>query len=571
MEGLLPSLLRALFLEMVLLGQPVKLVLSKNLPTITSVDDLGLSGINTKIQTPSHTAKNLFPGLEDSNSERTGLLSPNDVDFSAHMESSRNRFIELQTKVQRAIADRRFLHIEDGESDDIWHNEIEARTGVTPPKVFLVGGYHKVRRACAIQYWQDICKRNDVEIPHIMTMAGTMEGHSAFDKAEGAELLESSEISRLQAESLNPTDKEYLQSTQEAKEELEKMLKENDFTVLLLKSAPPAGLANILKKYEHKFAIIWAGPVREIRESGLYEVRYNYYRAPKEADELLKLKAPTIIMSNLLDNTDMNSIVDQRLLGWYKSFVKTSSSFEGFENLMDVPKDKETNLFWFYITHLARKMKEKLIEDYRQEKARLKEKEKTVESNAAAEMMRLEARLKEVRGTHQVPLKLEENQKQEPSPNPKEQEEILLKQQAVRHQLKAALLEIQQERDSKLPLGRRMLKLSKINPNFLEYCPLDQTLLVLTDPLLNKDLEEVIEVSMKRPVQDQNSRGITIKPQFGGNNFIISSFKSTGLQDSIQKTINFPGGRHAVKQEIPNLELRPPQNLQYGKDLSSSQ
>ncbi|KAI9630692.1 hypothetical protein KEM48_013720 [Puccinia striiformis f. sp. tritici PST-130] len=272
------------------------------------------------------------------------------VDPASHLESSRMRFDELHTKIQGSLDRGNLIHVEDGESDDLWQNVLGIKAGLVPEMVLLHG--------------------------EILPLHGNTKGSlQPFDHAEGtglpggAGLLDASEIEKLKEGSIDLDHADYKSKIESTRQRFRETLDKNDFTTIALKTAP-AGLVDIIEEFKHKVAIIWTGPVERQPATSSWGIKYNYYQAPLEGDKLLDMGVPIIAVSTWLGNARMNAIVDKQYMSAYRAllpkgttFLPTDDSFLGFDNLAKIPTNPKAK-FSHYVFSLADGLKEKMIQRY---------------------------------------------------------------------------------------------------------------------------------------------------------------------------------------------------------------
>ncbi|PLW20103.1 hypothetical protein PCASD_16630 [Puccinia coronata f. sp. avenae] len=218
--------------------------------------------------------------------------------------------------------------------------------------------------------------------------ADSGDGLQTFDHVEGTSLLSPDEIKRLKEESKSLSGIQYLHAVEEARKSLQKMLHENDFTTIALKTAP-SEITEVLKAYKHKVAVIWTGPVDKLPNSENWATKYNYAIAPEASDRLLEIGVPIVAVSPSVGNAKMNAIVDQHFmpqifdfkLNSRKAFLPTDDSFPGFHDLATIPPDVQAK-FSNYIIPLADSLTERMIADAGKQKAILDYKEKILNKKA---------------------------------------------------------------------------------------------------------------------------------------------------------------------------------------------
>ncbi|KAH9454141.1 hypothetical protein PSHT_01384 [Puccinia striiformis] len=442
--------------------------------------------------TKSDTGLELSPNAKQ-------IFKPNPMDAEAHLKTSRMRYDELHVKIQKSVTEGKLIHVEDGEGDDLWQNILGVRKGMTPNKVFLHGGYWKVREECANIMWDHVVNTFGIEKPEIMTLHGSTHGSlQAFDHAEGGGLIEPSVIKDLQQSSLDLGHEDYVKKVDKAHQSLRETLNNNDFTTIALKTAP-AGLVDIIEEFKDKLAIIWTGPVERAPRLSSWETKYNYYQAPEEGDKLLDMKVPIVIVSPWMGNARMNSIVDKEFMPRYRSllpkdapYVPTDDSFPGFNNLANIqnPNAKFSN----YVFHLADGLRDQITTSAH-EKGAVYDKEV----------------------------------------------EDLLSKNLGREELEKGLEAINMKR-SRLHLGHRWITLSQLNTKdktFREFCPVDHAVQLVTDPGMKDSVKEVIEVEMKRPDKFNNEYAIDVRPKQGSNVYIISQMDSGLLEEEVQSMVGW--------------------------------
>ncbi|WAQ86495.1 hypothetical protein PtA15_7A221 [Puccinia triticina] len=435
-----------------------------------------------------------------------------------HLKDSKSGYDKLYAKIQESIKEGNVIHVEDGESDDLWQNILGILRGVVPKKVFLHGGYWKLRKECARIMWKYFQDRFNIKMPEIMTLhANTIGSFTDFDRAEGPMLVKD-QIENLRAASLDLNTKEYRDELKKAEESLRKTLKENKFTTIFLKTAP-AGLVDILKKFEKKVAIIWTGPVERIPDPSSWLIKYNYLQAPEEGDRLLAMGVPIIITSPWIANARMNAIVDKQSMKKYRNllpqgsmFVPTDTTFHGFDNLETIQLH-ENRIFSNYIFALADALQDKMEQmDKNAEKAK---DDKLVEISNNLYLNKAD-RKKEIEA-------------------------------AESNYLYATRLP---RRWKELKKGNTIYKI------FREFCPVDQAIQVVSDPHLKDSVREVVEVGMKRPNRDPKEKKIHVWPESGTGIFIISQMFTHELERQIQFVIDWmdKGKEEKIDLQTP-LEL----------------
>ncbi|PLW10831.1 hypothetical protein PCANC_23335 [Puccinia coronata f. sp. avenae] len=477
---------------------------------------------------------------EDIKSEEavtTGSLSPSarnifemnaNVDPEAHLKESRTRFDDLHKKIHKSVSEGHIVHVEDGEADDLWHDLLEIQQGLTPQLVLLSGGYYKLRAKCANDMWDYFARKFGIEKPKLATVyANTGDALQNFDHVEGTGLLSPQEIETLKEESSSLSNVEYRHAVEEAQHSLQKILEENDFTTIAVKTTP-AEILDLLEAYKHKVAIIWTGPVDKMPNSDDWATKFNFVKAPKAGDRLLETGVPIVAVSPSFGNARMHSIVDQKFMQQMvkykredKAFLPTDDSFPGFKNLASIAPDTQAK-FSNYIISLADSLTKRMIADAAKKEAALNEKER------ALNQMKEKAL---INGKPDLVLQYEEEIKQ-----------------------------IGYQRVLALALPNRWSKLARDNTDerkFREFCPVDQTLQLVTDPEMKESLKEVIEVEMKRPdTTDGSKRTIGVKPKPNSNIFLVTQVDTGRLEDKIQSIIDWmaqgekPNPRlHTVKSE----------------------
>ncbi|KNZ45287.1 hypothetical protein VP01_829g3 [Puccinia sorghi] len=422
------------------------------------------------------------------------------VDPAAHLEASQAKYEDLQIKIHKSVTEGKLIHVEDGEADDLWHDLLVVQQGVTPQMVLLSGGYYKVRAKCANIIWDYLAEKSGIKKPKIMTVyASTGGGLQTFDKAEGTGLLEVSEIMKLKEESLNLNHQEYLEEVNQARESLRKTLQQNDFTTIALKTSP-AGILDIIEEFKHKVAVIWTGPVDRLPNSPSWAIKFNYSKAPEAGDDLLDIGVPIIMVSPKVGNGRMHSIVDKQfmaknleLLRKFNAFLPTDQSFAGFDRLANIALDPNAK-FSHYIFSLADSLRDQMINAAQQT-------EKALDIEAAQ-----------------------------------------FKRELQGEELRKKLDYIDVQRTLKLPLGQRWEALKAENtPDsiFREFCPVDQTLQLVSDPEMKNTVTQVVEVEMKRLDKDNDKLKIQVKPKQGSNLFLITQIDTKPLEAKNQSVIKW--------------------------------
>jgi len=429
--------------------------------------------------------------------------SNKEVDPATHLEASNTKLDKLKIKIHKSMTEGKFIHVEDGEGDDLMHDLLVVQQGVAPQMVLLSGGYHKVRARCNHEMWDYLAEKSGIPKPPVMTVHGsTGDDLKTFDQAEGTGLLESAEIKRLQEESRNLEDPEYVQEVKQARKSLREILHRNDFTTIALKTSP-VGILDIINEFKHKVAVIWTGPVDRLPNSLDWATKFNYAKAPEAGDDLLDIGVPLILVSPKVGNGRMHSIVDKQfmpqnleLLRKFHAFLPTDQSFAGFDNLANIPLDPNAKLS-HYIFSLADSLRDEMIRTASETELALKKDE--------------DYYLRHLQG----------------------------------EELKEKLAYLDVQRTLKLMLGNRWAIMKEGNtPDsiFREICPVDQTLQLLIDPEMMKSVTQVVEVEMKRLDKVNDKLKIQVKPKQGTNIYLITQIDTTPLEAKIQTLINWMAG-----------------------------
>ncbi|KAA1077894.1 hypothetical protein PGT21_023222 [Puccinia graminis f. sp. tritici] len=440
-----------------------------------------------------------------------------------HLKASKIRYDKLHAKIQKSITDGNFIHVEDGESDDLWQNILGIMRGLVPTKVFLHGGYWKVREKCAHVMWDYFCAVFGIKKPEILLLHANKKGSfQPFDNAEGNGLLKVEDIEDLKDSSLDLTKEEYKEKVEQAGNSLRETLKNNDFTTIALKTAP-AGLVDIIEEFKDKVAIIWTGPVERKPKSSSWVIKYNYYQAPVEGDRLLAMGVPIIITSPWIANARMNAIVDKQFMSAYRallpkdtSFLPTDLSFPGFKNLANISVGQSAK-FSQYIFSLADGLREKMFDL-----------NKTLTKQLQSD------------------------------------KEDIHHQNLSKGDLEKALKKAEDTYFSQTLLAKRWEKLSSLNTEdriFREFCPVDHAVQVVSDPALKECVGEVVEVEMKRPDPAGDKLAIEVKPKLGSDIFIISQIFSPPLEDQIQHVIDWMAGGEKPKDLLTASSTQTPMGI----------
>ncbi|KAH9454140.1 hypothetical protein H4Q26_015076 [Puccinia striiformis f. sp. tritici PST-130] len=429
------------------------------------------------------------------------------VDPASHLESSRMRFDELHTKIQGSLDRGNLIHVEDGESDDLWQNVLGIKAGLVPEMVLLHGGYWRLRERCANVMWDYFCVPSGLKKPEILPLHGNTKGSlQPFDHAEGTglpdgtDLLDASEIEKLKEDSIDLDHADYKSKIESTRQRFRETLDKNDFTTIALKTAP-AGLVDIIEEFKHKVAIIWTGPVERQPATSSWGIKYNYYQAPLEGDKLLDMGVPIIAVSTWLGNARMNAIVDKQYMSAYRAllpkgttFLPTDDSFLGFDNLAKIPTNPKAK-FSHYVFSLADGLKEKMIQRYQ-----------VLSNTFQSDAQKIQA------------LGLGEVETQE------------------------AIQKARAEYEKKALLGIRWSTLSAQDTGgniFREFCPVDHSVQIVTDKGMKEALGEVMEVEMKRPDRDPKNWAIDVSPKKDTNVFLVTQIYSEPLESKVQDVINW--------------------------------
>ncbi|KAA1066646.1 hypothetical protein PGT21_021187 [Puccinia graminis f. sp. tritici] len=429
------------------------------------------------------------------------IFNPNPGEAADHLKASKIRYDKLHTKIQRSLAKGNLIHVEDGEGDDLWQNLLGIMENTTPTKVFLHGGFWKLRDACAHAMWDYNRETFGITKPEIMTLHGSFgKGLQSFDHAEGKRLLSEEDIQNLKAASLDLNNHEYLKRIDEATKSLKETLKNNDFTTIALKTAP-AGLVDIIEEFKHKVAIIWTGPVERVPKSSTWETKYNYYQAPEEGDKLLDMKVPIVIVSPWTGNARMSAIIDKKFMPQYRAllpkgtiYIPTDLSFPGFHDLASM-RLKPTSKFSYYIFALAEGLRDRMIE------------------SANVKAADLDA-----------------------------EEELIRSQDLSNAEFKEKREDINMRRASQLHLGfrwKRFRDMDTVDSVFREFCPVDHAVQFVTDPKMKQYVKEVVEVRINRPDKVVRKYQVDVTAERGTNVYIISQMDSKLLESKTQSMISW--------------------------------
>ncbi|MBW0513324.1 hypothetical protein O181_053039 [Austropuccinia psidii MF-1] len=305
-----------------------------------------------------------------------GLNIENNVDPTAYSISSMENFKSVCKEIDHSVQKGNVIHVEDGEADDHFASGIEVMDGTRPQMILLVGGLWKIRRANTEQVWKQYADKFDFEIPRIRTLEGELSEDKLadFDKNEGAG-FEEKWRERLTHESLKNV-AEYNQEVKEAKEEVQTLLRSNEFTTIVLKTAPREIIIEILKEpeFSKKVAIVWSQPIGMLKNGGFIG-RFNWDQGKKASQALINLQIPIVATARTFGSLRKVVAVDKSMMPLYRKYAKFRGDFEGFDNIIRIGKT-DGGVISKYLQSVAESFQQHIISEWQNKVEGLRKKEK---------------------------------------------------------------------------------------------------------------------------------------------------------------------------------------------------